>query len=72
MLDEIIRELTAKNNDEQVTSKGMLIWAKRIEAQRAQAAILNNTTESHQFDKVIVTKKSKGENVKLTPGMIGQ
>ena len=35
MLDEIIRELTTTNNDEQVTSEGMLIWAKRIEAQRA-------------------------------------
>ena len=27
MLDEIIRELTAKNNDEQVTSNDMLVWA---------------------------------------------
>ena len=45
MLDEIIKELTAKNNDEQVTSEGVLIWAKRIEVQRAQAAILNNIME---------------------------
>ena len=64
MLDEIIRELTTENNDEQVTSKGMLIWVKRIEAQRAQAAVLNNITESHQFDKVTVTKKSKEDNGK--------
>ena len=28
MLDEIIRELTTKNNDEQVTSEGVLTWAK--------------------------------------------
>ena len=28
-LDEIIRELTTKNNDEQVTSEGVLTWAKR-------------------------------------------
>ena len=28
MLDEIIRELTATNNDEQVTSEGVLIWQK--------------------------------------------
>ena len=47
MLDEIIRELTAKNNNEQVTSEDMLVWAKRIEVQRAQAAILNSITESH-------------------------
>ena len=68
VLDEIIRELTTKNNDEQVTSKGTLILAKRVEIQRAQAAILNNITESCQFDKVKVSKKSKEDNVKLTPG----
>ena len=72
MLDEIIRELTAKNNDEQVTTEGVLIWARRIEAQRAQATILNNITESCQFDKVKVAKKSKEDNIKLTPGKIGQ
>ena len=72
MLAEVIRELTAKNNDEQMTSKGVLIWARRIEAQRAQAAILNNITESHQFDKVKIAKKSKEDNIKLTPGITGQ
>ena len=29
MLDEIIRELTATNNDEQVTSEGMSIWLQK-------------------------------------------
>ena len=72
MLDEIIRELTAKNSNEQVTSEGLLILAKRIETQRAQAAKLNNITESCQFDKVKVTKKSKGDNVKHAPGTTGQ
>ena len=57
MLDEIIRELISKNNDEQLTSEGMLIWLRRIEAQRAQAAVLSNITESHKFDKVKVAKK---------------
>ena len=33
MLDEVIRELTAKSNDEQMTSKGILAWAKRVEVQ---------------------------------------
>ena len=68
MLDEIIRELTTKNNNEQVTSKGVLIWAKRIEPQRAQATVLNNITESCQFGKLKVTKKSKEDNVKVSPG----
>ena len=52
MLDEVIRELTAKNNDEQTTSKGVLAWAKRVEAQQVQAAILNDIKESCQFDKI--------------------
>ena len=59
MLDEIIRELTATNNDEQVTSEGVLIWAKRIEMQRAQATLLNTITESCQFDKVKGAKQTK-------------
>ena len=28
MLDKVIRELTTKNNDEQITSKGVLAWGK--------------------------------------------
>ena len=72
MLDEIIRELTAKINDEQMTSEGMLIWAKRIEVQRAQATMLNNITGSHKFDKVKVTKKPKEDAVRYTPGTTSQ
>ena len=52
MLDEVIRELTTKSNDEQTTSKDVLAWAKRVEVQQAQAAILNDITESHKFDKI--------------------
>ena len=63
MLDEIIRELTATNNDEQGTSEGMLIWAKRIEVQRAQDAVLNTIIESCQFDKVNVAKETKKDNI---------
>ena len=72
MLDEMIRELTAKNNEEQVTSEGMLIWVKRIEAQRAQATILNNINEACQFDKVKVTKKPKEDNIRHAPGTTSQ
>ena len=28
MLDEVIRELTAKSNDEQMTGEGILAWAR--------------------------------------------
>ena len=52
MLDEVIRELTTKNINEQITSEETFIWAKRVEVQRAQAAILSDITESQKFDKV--------------------
>ena len=42
MLDKVIRELTAKNSSEQTTSEDVLLWARRIEAQRVQAAILSD------------------------------
>ena len=42
MLDKVIRELTAKDNNEQTMSEDVLVRAKRIEMQRAQEAILNN------------------------------
>ena len=32
MLDEIIKELTTKSNDEQTTSEGVMAWAKTVEA----------------------------------------
>ena len=72
MLDEIIRELTTTNNDEQATSEGMLIWAKWIEVQRAQAVVLNTITEACQFDKVKVAKQTKEDNMRHTSGMTGQ
>ena len=59
LLDEVIRELTAKSNDEQMTSEGVLAWAKRVEVQRAQAAILNDIRESHQFDRIKMAQKPK-------------
>ena len=59
MLDEVIRELTTKNNNEQTTSEDILAWAKRVEAQWAQAAILNSITESHKFDKIEMGQKLK-------------
>ena len=39
MLGKVIKELTTKNNDEQTTSEGVLLWAKRVEAQRVKATI---------------------------------
>ena len=64
MLQEVIGELTARNNDEKTISKGVLAWAKRIEVQQVQAAILNDITESCQFDKVNMASKTKGEQAR--------
>ena len=50
----------------------MLTWAKQIEVQRTQAAILNNITELHQFDKIKITQKPREGNVRHTPCMTGQ
>ena len=33
-----------------MTSEDVLIWAKRVEAQRMQAAILSDITDSQRFD----------------------
>ena len=57
MLDEVIRELTTKSSSDQMTSEDMLIWAKRVEAQRMQALILSDITDSQRFDQVKVVKQ---------------
>ena len=66
MLEEIIKELTITQNDDQITSGGALAWAKRVEAKRAQAAVLNIIMELRQFDKVKVVKKPKGRQHKMS------
>ena len=60
MLDEIVRELMVKNNSEQINSEDVLLWARGVEAQRAQAATLNDITEVQKFDKVRLVQKPKG------------
>ena len=47
MLDEIIKELTATRNDDHITSGGVLAWAKRVEVQRSQAAVLNTLSQDN-------------------------
>ena len=66
MLDEVIRELTTKNINEQMTSEDMLIWTKRVEVQRVQLAILSDITKSQKFDKVKVAKKSNSSSISKT------
>ena len=67
MLDEIIRELTSRTSNVQMTSKDVLAWAKRVKAQRVQAAVLNDLTEIKAFDKI-----KKGTESKSTWGREAQ
>ena len=59
MLDKVIRELTAKTSSEQTTSGDVLLWTRRIEAHRAQAAISSDITKTQKFDKVKMVQKPK-------------
>ena len=68
MLEEIIKELRASSNDDHITSGGVLAWAKRVEAQRAQAVVLNTLTELRQFDKIKVLKRAKEDTARAPVG----
>ena len=59
ILDEIVRELMAKNSSKQTNSEDVLLWARQIKAQRAKAAILNDITKTQKFDKVKLIQKPK-------------
>ena len=52
--------------------EGMLAWAKRVEVQRAQTAVLYTIMESRQFDKVRVMKKTKEESTRHPVGPTSQ
>ena len=50
LLTEIIRELTKSHENTMVPSEHVLILAKRIEGQRAQAAVINSLHEVKNLD----------------------
>ena len=64
MLEEIIQELMVTKNDDHIMGGGVLAWTKRVEAQRAQAAVLNTLTESRQFDQIKLFKKVKEDKAR--------
>ena len=63
MLTEIIRELTKAKESAYITSEQVLGWAKRVEAQRANYAIMDSLTETKVFDKIKNGKRSNGRNM---------
>ena len=64
MLAETIRELTKSDENMLVTSEQVLVWAQIIEAQRAQAAVINSLRGIKDFDE-IQAGKSKQNGMKL-------
>ena len=65
MLEEIIKELTVTNKDDHITSGGVLAWAKRVEVQRAQVAVLNMLTESSSLTKQKYQRKQRKTPLEL-------
>ena len=49
MLTEVIRELTKCGEDVTISSKTVLAWTKRVEAQRVQTTVIS-IPESRNFD----------------------
>ena len=49
MLVEIIRELTKCEENITIHSENVLIWAKRVEAQRTQMAVISSLHEANKL-----------------------
>ena len=58
VLAEMFSELTKTDEDMQVSSKQVSVWAKRVDPQRAQAAVINSLSEVKDCGK-IHARKSK-------------
>ena len=71
MLEEIIKEPTATSNDDHMTSVGVLAWEKRVEAQRAQAVVLNILTELRQLNKIKISKRAKEDKEDTARAPVG-
>ena len=56
MLGDMIQEFTKIHENEEITSKNVLSWAKTVKVQRGQSAIKNNLTEVKEFDELKVVK----------------
>ena len=69
MLPEIIRKLAKTNDNTHLTSEYVLEWAKRIEVQGAQAAVIDSLSDTKEFDIIQTARhdqKQKGLNLHAT------
>ena len=48
--------------DDQITSRNVLVWAKRVEAQRTQVAVMSTITENKEFNKIKVSRPALASN----------
>ena len=59
---EIIKELTKIKGNNSATSEQVLVWARGVEAQKVQSAILENLSETKYFDKIFTRNRMEREN----------
>ena len=66
MLTEVIREL--KNCEENVIipSETVLVWANKVEAQRAQTVVINSLHESKNFETITHKENRFNKNMQVT------
>ena len=50
MFAKIIMELIKVKENTEMTSEKALCWAKRVDVQKAQSAIMNSVTDIREFD----------------------
>ena len=56
---KLIRELTKIEDNENITSEQVLVWAKRVEVQKAESAILENLQETKDFERIFTRNKAQ-------------
>ena len=70
VLAEIIRKLTKVEESTAVTSKQVLVRAKRVKAQRDQSTIIISESETEGFDKIKTIKGGQRHNLRKLQNML--
>ena len=59
MISEILREISTLEDIDDVTSKRVILWAQRMDAQRAQKEALSNIKNAKEFSSVTCSMHTK-------------
>ena len=62
MSTKIIRQLTKIEDNENITSENILVWAMRVKAQKTQAVILENLKETKDFVRIFTRNKPHSQD----------